>query len=235
MGGLIVAPAYVMLDQTMVSQIPNPANSFSPQAAVPDQPVPVQQRWPDLPSQAKVTEFTPSTGKLQGVVKLALLILLPIGLAVGGALAASGYFNESTYRQQKGVLVAIPMHNTNWQDLGFVFEPLMELPVETTTGYQTNQFLLDSGAVISSLPREWAEKTGQDLAFLPRSTFRGFGGTTSLAYQGEMNLLFGEEEVTFPVVFTEAVGTKSLLGRKGFFENYSIYFNHQERQIEVRE
>ena len=221
--------AYVMVNQNMISQVPVPASSFSPP--------PVQQRWPDLPSQAKVTEFTPSgaKGKLQGVVKLVLLILLPIGLAVGGALAASNCFKESTYRQQKGVLVAISMHNTNWQDLGFVFEPLMELPVETTTGYQTNQFLLDSGAVISSLPREWAEKTGQDLAFLPRSTFRGFGGTTSLAYQGEMNLLFGEEEVTLPVVFTEAAGTKSLLGRKGFFENYSIYFNHEERRIEIRD
>ena len=127
------------------------------------------------------------------------------------------------------------MHNTNWQDLGTIFEPLVTLPVKTTTGYQGNQFLLDSGAVISSLPREWAERTGQDLAFLQRSTFRGFGGTTSFAYRGEMMVLLGDKEVSLPVVFTEAAGTKSLLGRKGFFEDYSIYFNHQERQIEIRE
>lgn len=185
----------------------------------------------------KVTEFSrEKTGKkFHGLVKLALLVLLPIGLAVGGAVTAAGYFKESAYQQAKGVLVAIPMHSTNWQDLGFVFEPLVDLSVKTTTGYQTNQFLLDSGAVVSSLPRDWAEKTGQDLAFLPRSSFRGFGDTTSFAYRGEMLVLMGEKEVTVPVVFTEGAGTKSLLGRKGFFENYSIYFNHKERQIEVRE
>ena len=185
------------------------------------------------PSGVKITEY--SGRKKRAFLKLALLILLPIGLAVGGALGVTSFLAEGEYRAEKGVLVSIPMHNTNWQDLGTIFEPLVTLPVKTTTGYQNNQFLLDSGAVISSLPRNWADKTGQDLAFLQRSTFRGFGGTTSFAYRGEMMVMFGEKEVTLPVVFTEAAGTKSLLGRKGFFEDYSIYFNHKERQIEIRE
>lgn len=171
----------------------------------------------------------------KGFLKLLILILLPIAMAVGGSFTAARYFSENTYAQEKGVLVAIPMQNTNWQDLGVIFEPLVDLPVKTTSGYEKNQFLLDSGAVISSLPREWADKSGQDLAFLPRSTFRGFGGKTSFAYQGEMMVLLGETEIHLPVVFTESGGTKSLLGRKGFFENFSIYFNHKEKRIEIRE
>jgi len=186
-------------------------------------------------SGVKITTYTGSGKSLRGLIKLALLILLPIGLAVGGALTVSRYIFETTYKQTKGVLLVVPMKDTNWADLGVVFEPLVSLPVKTTTGYQTNQFLLDSGAVVSSLPREWATKTGQDLAFLPRSTFRGFGSTTSFAYQGEMMVMLGEQEFKLPVVFTEANTTKSLLGRKGFFETYSIYFNHKEKQIEIRE
>jgi hypothetical protein len=185
-------------------------------------------------SNVKISEGSrPIQGK--AMLKLLLLIMLPIGLAVGGVFVASQYFAESVYKQQKGVLVTVPMHNTNWQDLGTVFEPLVSLPVKTTTGYQENEFLLDSGAVISSLPREWAEKTGQDLAFLQRSTFRGFGGVTSFAYQGEMMVMLGDKEFSLPVVFTEATSTKSLLGRKGFFEDHSVYFNHNEKQIEIRE
>lgn len=136
--------------------------------------------------------------------------------------------------QTNNVVLSVPMKDVNWQDLGTVFEPVITIPIKTQSGYEKWEFLLDSGAVVSSLPREWAEKIGQDLAFLKRSTFRGFGGKTSFAYQGEMSVLLGEEDKVVPVVFTEASGTKSLLGRKGFFEDYSIYFNHKDKQIEIR-
>ena len=86
--------------------------------------------------------------------------------------------------------------------------------------FKKNIFLLDSGAVISSLPRDWTQDIGVDLAFLPRITFGGFGGKTSLAYQWKMVVLLAGKEIVLPVVFTEAAGTKSLLGRKGFFDNY---------------
>ena len=215
-----------------------PTASNQPAAATPSSvpsSTPIQKPVPVSTAGVKITTTSGGKKKFQALFKLALLILLPIGLGVGGVSVALGYFAENTYRQQKGILLATPMHNTNWQDLGVIFEPLVDLSIKTTTGYEKNKFLLDSGAVISSLPREWAEKTGQDLAFLQRSTFKGFGGTTSLAYQGEMLVLLGEKEVALPVVFTEASGTKSLLGRKGFFEDYSVYFNHKEKQIEIRE
>jgi hypothetical protein len=210
---------------------PEPVPAFSAPGPLPGQDI-VAPPEPGS-SAVKITEY--SGGQKRGLVKLALLILLPVGLAVGGAFGISSLLAEGAYQAERGVLVSIPMRNTNWQDLGTIFEPLVTLPVKTTTGYQNNQFLLDSGAVISSLPREWAEKTGQDLAFLQRSTFRGFGGTTSFAYRGEMMVMLGEKEVVLPVVFTEAAGTKSLLGRKGFFEEHSIYFNHKDKQIEIRE
>lgn len=169
-------------------------------------------------------------------VKLLLLILFPFFLTAVSTVVAVRYFTQNNFQKaDQEILLSFPMQETNWQDLGNVVEPLIPLQVKTKNGYKDNKFLLDSGAVVSSLPREWAKETGQDLSFLPRSTFKGFGGTTSFAYQGEMVLLLGEDkDVAFPVVFTEAIGTKSLLGRKGFFENYSIYFNHKERKIEIR-
>jgi len=173
--------------------------------------------------------------KSRSWIKLLLLVIGPVVLVTVGAVVGVKRFAEDGYAQQKGVVLTVAMRDTNWQDLGIVFEPLIDLPVKTTSGYDTNQFLLDSGAVVSSLPREWAEKSGQELAFLPRSTFKGFGDKTSFAYQGEVQILLGEAAVKLPVVFTEAVGTKSLLGRKGFFEDYSVYFNHKEKKIEIRQ
>ena len=170
-----------------------------------------------------------------GIFKLFFLLFIVVGFTLATALTASEFLAERVYQAGGGVILVAPLKKTSWQDLGVVPEPEVILPVKTLGGYVDQPFLFDSGAVISSLPREFAEKTGQDLAFLPRSTFKGFGGTTSFAYRGEMNLLLGEKEATFPVVFTEAMGTKSLLGRKGFWDQFSVYFNHKEKRLEIRE
>lgn len=187
-----------------------------------------------------VAPATPLSGRrrsraISGLIKLLIIILIPMILTIGVGTFFIAQGNEFSYQQARKVVLSVPMHNVNWQDLGTVFEPLVTLPLKTQTGYEEWEFLLDSGAVVSSLPREWAEKMGKDLAMMQRSTFRGFGGVTSFAYQGEMQVMLGDNEHIIPVVFTEAGGTKSLLGRKGFFEQYSVYFNHKERRIEIRE
>jgi len=173
---------------------------------------------------------------LRAIFKLILLLAFPIILVFAGVIFVQKYYAKNLLSKSasQDVLVIIPMQETNWQDLGNVFEPIVPVKVKTNDGFQENKFLLDSGAVISSLPRDWAEKTGQNLAFLQRTTFRGFGNTQSFAYQGNMVILLGDDEMTLPVVFTETAGTKSLLGRKGFFENHSIFFDHKKRQIEIR-
>ncbi len=171
---------------------------------------------------------------MSSIFKILIIILLPIGILVSLGSIFMQSIKKDEYKEEKGILVSVPMENVNWKDIGSVFEPIIEVPVKTESGYQKWEFLIDSGAVISSLPREWAEKTGKDIDMMKRSTFKGFGGVTSFAYQGEMTVLLGEEEVDLPVVFTEASSTKSLLGRSGFFQNYSVYFNHKDKMIEIR-
>lgn len=172
------------------------------------------------------------------LLKLVLVLVVPVVLSlVFSTLIRNAFLTQPTPSEEKqtDVLVSFRMKDTNWKDLGVVSEPLVVLPVKTKDGYKDNKFLLDSGAVISSLPREWVDELGLDLAFLPRSTFGGFGGKTSVAYQGEMMVLLADREITLPVVFTEAAGTKSLLGRKGLFNQFSILFNHSSKQVEIRE
>ena len=122
-----------------------------------------------------------------------------------------------------------------WRDFGEVFEPIIEIPLVYPDDKPKNEeFLLDSGAVVSSLPREMARPLGFSLAKLPRSTFAGFGNTTSFAYKADIGILLGPDKITIPVVFTEAAGTKAILGRAGFFETFSVYFNSKEKKIEIR-
>ena len=174
----------------------------------------------------------PSTG---GLIKLLVLLLIPIGLTGAVALFFLSNVEKQAYQLENNVVMTIEMKNVNWQDLGAVFEPIVPLKIKTLQGYEEWEFLLDSGAVVSSLPRDWADKMGKDLSLMKRSTFRGFGNAKSFAYQGDMVVKIGDKDKAIPVVFTEAAGTKSLLGRKGFFQDYSVFFNHEDRQIEIRE
>jgi len=136
--------------------------------------------------------------------------------------------------KSENLILTANYQNRLWENYGSVFEPLISLSVYyPQTGYQNEQFLLDSGAIISSLPREKAAQLGYSLARLPRTTFIGFGGATSFAYQASVNIMLGNQQAKIPIVFTEAAGTKSILGRLGFFDNYSVYFNSRAKVIEI--
>jgi predicted aspartyl protease len=167
--------------------------------------------------------------------KLAYIFLF-LGLVVSGAFFLSPkIFGQKTGEVGGEILLQTRYQPVLWKDFGEVFEPMIKVPFYyPSEGFVSKEFLLDSGALVSSLPREEAKKMGLSLAKLPRSVFGGFGGTTSFAYRGEGKIKLGEQEVLLPLVFTEAAGTKPILGRSGFFEKYSIYFNSKLDRIEIR-
>lgn len=170
-----------------------------------------------------------------GLLKLIIIVSLPLAIIFG-------YLSISTFQTppspqltaEPSVLLKIPLGMRQWTDIGTVMEPVLQVPVQTLQGFEKNEFIVDSGAVISSLPRDWAAKTGKDLALAKRISFRGFGNTISFAYQSNMVIRLGSENVDLPVVFTESEGTRSLLGRKGLFDQYSILFDHTNKMMEIR-
>ncbi len=165
---------------------------------------------------------------------LVVIIVITLGLGVYFAISQITLQNKLAEINNQQLLLSIPLTSAQWSGLGSVPEPKVKLDLRVDTGYQPITFLLDSGAVVSSLPRELAEPMGKDLAFLKRTTFKGFGNQTSFAYHSEMTLKVGEAEMILPVVFTENAQTQALLGRQGFFDNYSITFNHILKTIEIR-
>lgn len=164
----------------------------------------------------------------------ALAIVLVLGLTSALSIFAFDRYRKSIDPSQNAILMQTSYTDTNWQTYGMVFEPLVTVPVYfPNEGYRDQEFLLDSGAIVSSLPRELATELGLSLSQLPRILFSGFGGSTSFGYQADLKILLGDEEITIPVVFTEAAGTQPILGRSGFFEEYSIYFNARSKKIEI--
>lgn len=117
---------------------------------------------------------------------------------------------------------------------GFLDEPKIEATLKTRESPIKIRFLVDSGSTISSLPYEYSFLLGYDPINLNRIAFRGYGNSTVFAYKAQMTLMINEESMTLPVVFTENTATTPILGREGFFENYSVIFNHREKTLEIK-
>jgi len=172
--------------------------------------------------------------KFRALLKLALISIYVVAVVFGFFLFFSRYqlLLEKSSKSRK-LVSSFPYVQSNVIGYGLIKEPLVEVDLKYPQGYRKERFLLDSGAMISSLPFETAQEMGVNLAFLPRQSFRGFGNSTSYAYRGEMTVRLGEQDVKLPVVFTEVSGTKHLLGRYGFFDDYSVEFNHIKNTIDI--
>ena len=167
-------------------------------------------------------------------LKIGMFIFIVSIYVLGFIYAYKTYYLKKKSPQASEILIQAPFKIANWKDIGKVSDPVIDLPLKTKKGYKKNTFLLDSGAVISSLPREMASEIGLDLAFLKRIVFVGYGNNESFAYKGEMTVRLGEKDAVLPVVFTQSFGTRSLLGRQGFFDKYIITFNKKRGIIEIR-
>ena len=79
-------------------------------------------------------------------------------LSLGGFLLVRKYFVNSTVNQISvstsfgKTELKIPYKNTLYENFGFVQDPRLLLPLKTLSGYVDTLFLLDSGAVVSTMP-----------------------------------------------------------------------------------
>lgn len=175
--------------------------------------------------------------KVEAVLKV--LALFGFVVVLGGFLLVRGVMigsraNQVMITDSFGKLeYRVPYKNTLYESFGFVQEPKVTMPLKTVRGYVDTTFLLDSGAVVTTLPLQAAHDTGVDLAKAKRITLQGFSGVPAFAYLDKITIKIGEQEFEFPATFTESNHTTYILGRKGLFDEFSINFNHIERVITI--
>lgn len=178
--------------------------------------------------------------KFQAEAVLKIFALFGFVVALGLFLLSKKYVFPATTPQQATVkqafgeiMFTIPYKNTLYENFGYVQEPKVTLPIKTLNGYVDKTFLLDSGAVVSAMPFEAAQEMGIDLVRAKRITLQGFSGVPTFAYLDKMTIQIGGKDFDFPAVFTESNTTTYILGRKGFFDDFSIQFDHKKRVIQI--
>ncbi len=178
-----------------------------------------------------------STAKWSALLKVASLF--GFAVIIGGILLirnlGGGGVNQVSVTNNFGVIeFKVPYKNTLYENFGFVQEPKITMPLKTLAGYVDTTFLLDSGAVVSTLPLQAAHDTGVDLARAKRITLQGFSGVPAFAYLDRIIVQIGGVDFEFPATFTESNSTTYILGRKGLFDDFTINFDHENRVITIK-
>ena len=178
---------------------------------------------------------------LIGLIKISLVLLVFISATVFFVLT---YFYASKGRTPRissveptflgQDLIILPYSSKTYAGYGRVFEPEIEIKVKDKRGNPLKiNFLLDSGAVVSTLPESYADELGTDIKNVKRIVLRGFGNQRSFGYMTEMTLLIKDNEYKIPVVLSEGEVNKKILGRNGFFDIFTITFDTTDKVIRI--
>ncbi len=128
------------------------------------------------------------------------------------------------------IIYQIPYTKSIDLNLGFVQVPMVNLPLKTTKGFINTPFLLDTGAIISTLPLQAAKNLGVDIVDSKRITLQGFSGMPVFAYLGTITVKIGDKNFDLPATFSD-VSKENILGRKGLFDTFSINFDYEKQLI----
>lgn len=115
-------------------------------------------------------------------------------------------------------------------NFGKIPDPTVELLVETNSGWQKFDFLVDSGADATSLPLELAQFIGAKIEKRKKTVMGGVGAQGINAYPSEIKVKLGEKKLSLRCYFVESDAVP-LLGRTDVWDQFSLLFDSQKEEI----
>lgn len=127
------------------------------------------------------------------------------------------------------IRLTCPKTSTIW---GEIFYPGLKVDVWLTLfGYQPFEFILDSGADSTLVPRYMANLVGVQIPPVPDIYVTGITRRRMPAYKGRLRLRIQNEEFEVRCLFTRSNTTAFLLGRLDFFSLFDVHFDGRNGQI----
>ncbi len=119
--------------------------------------------------------------------------------------------------------------------IGKLFYPIVHLELKTTFGWQEFEFLVDTGADITTIPVHLLPVLGLNKSKLSKSSTLGVGGYSIYAYDFKLDLKIGNIHflVRACAVETKENSIPLLLGRKDIFEEQFNLFLDSQKKVTV--
>lgn len=128
-----------------------------------------------------------------------------------------------------------PFEYATLPGLGKLFYPIVNLKLKTTNGWYDFEFLVDTGADVTTLPSQLLAILGLKKSELKESSALGVGGISVKTWEFEMPIKIGDTEL---VVAASAVDSQEdslplLLGRKDIFEDLYNLTLDSKRKVTI--
>ncbi len=128
-----------------------------------------------------------------------------------------------------------PFDYAQIEGIGKLFYPVVRLGIKSVLGWQEMEFLVDTGADMTTIPDILLPALGIDKKSLKVSLTKGVGGFAVKTWDFKLNLRLGREElwVMASAVETRDKFTPLLLGRKDIFEEKFNLLLDSRRKVTV--
>ena len=116
--------------------------------------------------------------------------------------------------------------------IGKVFVPSITLKLQTKNGPVDFDFIVDTGADLTTIPKFIAEQMGIDLSHLPTSVAEGLGGFRVKTWLASIDLHFENTLITVRASVTDENSTPPLLGRVDLLDKlFNWHFDSHQKKI----
>ena len=136
------------------------------------------------------------------------------------------------------MFLKFPFEYAEIEGLGRLFYPIVRLPIKTVYGYQDFDFLVDTGADVTTLPVHILPVLGIKKDDCKISQTLGVGGIKVKTYEFLLPIKFGRRELSITASAVDA-GTNSmplLLGRKDVFEKkFNLILDSKKKIVIIKE
>lgn len=131
--------------------------------------------------------------------------------------------------------LAFPFEYADIEGLGRLFYPIIRVELKTINGWREFEFLVDTGADITTVPSHLLPVLGIKKSKLSVSNTTGVGGILVKAWEFQIPIRLGTKEISIHCSAVETVSDSMplLLGRKDIFEaKYNLLLD-SKRKITV--
>ena len=115
--------------------------------------------------------------------------------------------------------------------LGTLLTPIIPVEILTVRGFVQFQFLLDSGADFTLVPRHVADLVGVDLKRASAMRTFGIEGGGIRVFIGRITIRIGPETLRIRSFFSERDDAPFLLGRMDLFTKFKIELGPKKKKI----
>ena len=111
-----------------------------------------------------------------------------------------------------------------------IFYPRIVVTLDVFLGKQQYDFILDTGADITTLPYYMISMMKLDVSTLTESVSYGIGDGATKSWNTIIDMTIGKSSYRIPCSFVKNNGIPLLLGKEGVFDMLNIYLDNEKHE-----